>query len=84
MGKAFNKKPNHFLALDQVREYIRVLELKAGITAFKTVKGGHHTGTWMHKKLALKFAVWLNPEFELWVLNSSKGVHNVYILFIMI
>lgn len=25
------------------------------------------SGTWMHRVLALKFAAWLDPEFELWV-----------------
>lgn len=25
------------------------------------------SGTWMHRILALKFAAWLNPAFELWV-----------------
>jgi len=25
------------------------------------------TGTWMHRILAIKFAAWLNPAFELWV-----------------
>lgn len=25
------------------------------------------SGTWMHRILALKFAAWLDPEFELWV-----------------
>lgn len=25
------------------------------------------SGTWMHRILALKFAAWLDPQFELWV-----------------
>ena len=31
------------------------------------VKGGKNSGTWMHRVLAIKFAAWLNPAFELWV-----------------
>ena len=37
----------------------------------RVVKGGDAKeglqGTWMDEKLALKFAAWLSPEFELWV-----------------
>jgi len=36
----------------------------------KVVHGGRNNGTWMHEILALKFAAWLNPEFELWVYES--------------
>ena len=25
------------------------------------------TGTWMHQILAIKFAAWLDPDFEVWV-----------------
>ncbi len=31
------------------------------------VHGGRNNGTWMHRKLALKFAAWLHPAFEVWV-----------------
>jgi phage antirepressor YoqD-like protein len=72
MGKAFGKKPNDFLKVEQTKEFIKALELKSNIIAFKTVKGRHHAGTWMHKKLALKFAGWLNPEFELWVYDRIE------------
>ena len=34
----------------------------------KVVKGGNQPqGTWVHEKIALKFAAWLSPYFELWV-----------------
>jgi len=29
-------------------------------------------GTWMDEKLALKFAAWLSPEFELWVYDRIQ------------
>jgi hypothetical protein len=31
------------------------------------IHGGRKNGTWMHRILALKFAAWLDPAFELWV-----------------
>ena len=32
------------------------------------------SGTWMHRVLALKFAAWLNPEFELWVYSTIDEI----------
>ena len=36
----------------------------------KVVKGGQNSGTWMHRVLALKFAAWLSPKFELWIFKT--------------
>jgi len=30
------------------------------------------SGTWMHRILALKFAAWLNPAFEVWVYSTIE------------
>ncbi|MBC3540426.1 KilA-N domain-containing protein [Rufibacter sediminis] len=48
-------------------EFVNALskKLKVRILPFKIVKGRHHSGTWMHKTLVIKFAGWLNPEFKL-------------------
>jgi hypothetical protein len=36
----------------------------------KIVHGGRNNGTWMHRVLAVKFAAWLDPAFELWVFKT--------------
>jgi len=37
------------------------------------------SGTWMHRVLAIKFAAWLNPTFELWVyLTIDKILYDYY------
>ena len=65
MIKAFpDKKMNNFLRNKQTRDFIKILEsdtLKS-VTVIK--QGGIGQGTWMHKRLAYKFAAWLSPEFE--------------------
>ena len=40
----------------------------------RVIKGGvpELQGTWMDEKLALKFAAWLSPEFELWVYDRIQ------------
>lgn len=39
----------------------------------KVIKGGAQ-GTWMHRVLALKFAAWLNADFELWVYMTIENL----------
>lgn len=38
----------------------------------RTVRGKANDGgsTWMHRQLALKFAAWLDPKFEVWVFQT--------------
>ena len=45
-------------------ENSRFLGIEKESDLFESVQ---QKGTWMHKVLALKFAAWLNPAFELWV-----------------
>lgn len=72
MAKPFGKKTTHFVENSQTQEFIRVLESKVGIPTLVTNHGGNNPGTWMHQKLALKFAGWLSPEFELWVYDRVE------------
>jgi hypothetical protein len=37
---------------------------------YRTISTGRNNGTWMHRILALKFAAWLSPAFELWVFRT--------------
>lgn len=37
----------------------------------RTDRGGDDRGaTWMHRQLALKFAAWLDPKFEVWIFRT--------------
>ena len=68
MAKPFGKRPQNFLQNEQTKEFISVLEKRycnSSNEIIKVLQGGQTQGTWMHQKLALKFAGWLNPEFEL-------------------
>ncbi|MFZ2897603.1 MAG: KilA-N domain-containing protein [Saprospiraceae bacterium] len=76
MAKPFNKPVGNFLRLKETREYIGILQerysdVNIGREVLRIVKGGDISeglqGTWMDEKLALKFAAWLSPRFELWV-----------------
>jgi hypothetical protein len=36
--------------------------------------GGRNHGTWMHEILALKFAAWLDPKFEVWIYLTIRDI----------
>jgi KilA-N domain len=83
MAKPFGKLVGSFLRLDGTKSYINLLEnryadLHIGFEkeVLRVVKGGdaygEEQGTWMDEKLALKFAAWLSPAFELWVYDKIQ------------
>lgn len=77
MVKSFpDKRINNFLRLKTTKEYILLLEARYANSrngnkreVLRVVQGGtpELQGTWMDEILALKFAAWLSPKFDLWV-----------------
>lgn len=66
-AKKFNKVPNDWLRLPDTINYIKALQSKYGeISYLKTKRGKHDGGTWIHPKLAVRFARWLSVDFEIW------------------
>jgi hypothetical protein len=73
MAKIFGKQPHEFISNEGTRRFI-CAALKNGNSRFLGVEKEEDlfvskqcSGTWMHRVLALKFAAWLNPDFEVWV-----------------
>jgi len=75
MAKPFGKLPAGFLRLKSTKDFIvalqdRYADLHNGpIDALRVIQGGpaELQGTWMSEHLALKFAGWLEPRFEVWI-----------------
>lgn len=85
MAKAFGKRTNDFLKIDQTQKFIEVYcsseDLRLGDEftpegkVVKIQKGDPSVrGTWMTRILALKFAAWLSPEFEIWVFKTIEEI----------
>jgi len=78
MIKAFPKKNmGNFLRNAQTKSFIKALQNRYANShhdILTTKQGGKNQGTWMHRKLALKFAAWLSPEFELWVYDKIDEI----------
>jgi len=82
MIKVFpKKKMNNFLRTGQTKEFIKIYSQNAkkrhgnDYEVLRVVRGGNDPslrGTWMDERLALKFAAWLNPRFEIWVYDKIR------------
>ena len=75
MAKPYKKRTNDFLRLSQTKAFIEAMEKRYGISRneiLRVVQAGDAKlqGTWMNERLALKFAAWLDADFELWVYDT--------------
>jgi hypothetical protein len=77
MGRPFGKLAKDFLKSEQTISFIDAIARKENCpnaSFVKVVQGGLNQGTWMHRKLALKFAAWLNADFEVWVFDVIEKI----------
>lgn len=84
MAKIFGKLPKDFLILESTKSFIAAC-LKKENSPFISVKNEEDlvtsvqkSGTFMHRILSLKFAAWLNPDFELWIYYTIDQILNNY------
>ena len=71
----FGKLPKDYLKSEQTQQYISTLAEKLSVRRKILTKenqvvivkrGGIEQGTWLHPKLAVHFARWLDPKFAVW------------------
>lgn len=80
MAKVFGKRVDVFLKTEPTKEFIKLLEFtpvggnSRPLQKGEIIRTNHRTGTWMHRILALKFAAWLDPKFELWVYQTIDEI----------
>ncbi len=77
-SKHFGKRPNDWLNLEETKNYITALSTHLGISDSKsliktkrggnivTSENGNAQGTWLHPKLGVAFARWLDVNFGVW------------------
>ena len=75
IAKHFGKAPKDYLKSEQTQQYIAALaenlskgrKIPLEENQLVIVKhGGNQSGTWLHPKLAVDFARWLDPRFAVW------------------
>jgi hypothetical protein len=84
MAKIFGKVVEPFTRNDATKRFISEC-LKSDNSRFlgitnesDLIDSRQKSGTWMHRVLALKFAAWLDPAFELWVYITIDKILNQY------
>ena len=67
-AKSFNKETAQWLRLPGTVEYMAALaeSIPVEITGLVATKRGQHGGTWLHPKLGVAFARWLDVRFAVW------------------
>lgn len=62
----FNKSVHEWVRLPDTQKYMEALIRKYGKIPYLKTKRGNNGGTWLHPKLAVRFAQWLDIDFALW------------------
>ena len=81
MAKIFGKRTNDFINLEVTQNYIKAFlycgdsrNINNGIFRYLKIDDIYYTkpkiGTFMNRPLALKFAAWLDSDFEVWIYNT--------------
>jgi hypothetical protein len=71
IAKGFNKSPKDYLKLNKTKDYIssvgkKLLTQENQLVIVKQGGLADEQGTWLHPKLALDFARWLDSDFAVW------------------
>lgn len=78
----FNKSVHEWVRLPDTQKYMEALIRKYGKIPYLKTKRGNNGGTWLHPKLAVRFAQWLDIDFALWCDEQIdlllRGNHPVF------
>ena len=81
----FGKLPKDYLKNEQTQQYITALAENLSVRIKILTKenqivivkrGGNEQGTWLHPKLAIHFARWLDPKFAVWCDEQIEALLN--------
>ena len=78
----FNKSVHEWVRLPDTQKYLDALIRKYGKIPYLKTKRGNNGGTWLHPKLAVRFAQWLDIDFALWcdeqIDHLLRGIHPIF------
>ncbi len=76
-GLGEEKKPNKFLRYDGAKRLIEKLKgLNSTFEPLITTKGRYHGGTWAVKHIVYKYAMWVDVDFEIKVIDVFDSAVN--------
>ncbi|HPE87347.1 MAG: KilA-N domain-containing protein [Bacteroidia bacterium] len=80
MAKIFGKDVFQFTRIDDTKRFIEAClkPQNCGLLGIENeqdlIISRQKSGTWMHRVLALKFAAWLDSDFEVWVFSTIDKI----------
>ncbi|HCL5074990.1 TPA: KilA-N domain-containing protein [Salmonella enterica] len=75
-----SQRPSVFLRSAQIKRFVKALKAKALKSAseenqpLRVIKGGEESGAWGVELLAIRYAAWIKPEFEIEVYEVFRTV----------
>jgi len=72
MAKLFEKKTKYFLKTDHAKAFIEIA--KRAPNGDQIIEDRGRNGIYFDRRLALKFAAWLSPEFEFWIYSKIEEI----------
>ncbi|MCU6407455.1 KilA-N domain-containing protein [Enterobacter quasiroggenkampii] len=69
-----SQRPGAFMQSNQVKRFVRTLSDAMKVASVKVVKGGTEQGTWGLELVAIRYAAWLSPLFEIKVYETFQMV----------
>jgi hypothetical protein len=80
MAKAFDRDLYQFTKSEDTKRFIEACQKPANagllgiVNESDLIISRQKSGTYMHRVLAIKFAAWLNPDFEIWVYSTIERI----------
>ncbi len=84
IATASGKKVNNWNRLRSTIDFLTELESVMGNPVMETRQGGQPSlrGVWAIEEVAIKFAAWCSPSFEIWmIMQVKKAVKSSWIKF---
>ena len=86
-----SQKPSKFIRSASVKRFVSALDSRGqksplkGNQSLKVIKGGNEQGVWAAELLAIRYAAWIKPEFEISVYETFReatlnGISNMTML----
>lgn len=73
-AKRFGQKAHEWLRLPGTVSYLAAFKRKYGNIPHLQARRGVGGGTWLHPKLAVRFAQWLSDDFAVWCDEQIDGI----------
>lgn len=77
-----SQRPSNFIKSAQIKRFAVELTEATKIASTRVIKGGAESGVWGLELLAIRYAAWLSPKFEIRVYNTFReavlsGISNM-------